>query len=187
MPGTLRARSSGRDLLAEAAAAHEHEPLGHLRELVGELHGDAAAEAVADDGGALVAEHAEQVADARRVGAEAVVAAGLGALAVAEQVGGDHGVALGEQRHHRHPGAGAAGDPVDHHEQRALAGLPVGDVVAVDLGPPGGGGLPGELAVGRTEAGQRDDLRLRARVGGVTRATGGHEGPEARSAPERPS
>ena len=121
MPGTRERPQQRVDLLAEPAAAHEHEPLGHLRELVGELHGDAAAEAVADDRGALVAEHAEQVADARRVGAEAVVAAGLGALAVTEQVGRDHGVALGQQRHDRHPGAGAPGDAVDHHEQRTLA------------------------------------------------------------------
>ena len=70
-------------LLAEAAAADEHEALRHLRELVGELHGDAAAQAVPHDGGALVAEHAEQVADAGGVGAEAVVASGLGRLAVA--------------------------------------------------------------------------------------------------------
>ena len=66
---------------------HEHEPLGHLRELVRELHRHAAAEAVADDRRPLVPEHAEEVADAGGVGAEAVVAAGLGALAVAEGSG----------------------------------------------------------------------------------------------------
>ena len=108
VPGTVRTRRSGLTSLPRPPLPTSTRRSRHLRELVGELHGDAAAEAVADDRGALVAEHAEEVADAGGVGAEAVVAARLGALAVAEQVGRDHGVALGEQRHHRHPGAGAA-------------------------------------------------------------------------------
>ena len=76
-------------LLAEPAAGDQHQPLAHLGELVGELHGHTAAEAVADERGPLDVEHDEEVADARRVGAQAVVAAGLGGLAVAQQVRGD--------------------------------------------------------------------------------------------------
>ena len=51
-----------RQLGAEAAAADQHEPLDALRELVGELQGDPAAETVTDDGRGGMAEHDEQVA-----------------------------------------------------------------------------------------------------------------------------
>ena len=83
-PGALITRNSGLTSLPRPPLHDEHEALTALRELVGELHGDAAAEAVADEGGPLVTEHDHQVANARRVGAEAVVAAGLGRLAVAQ-------------------------------------------------------------------------------------------------------
>ena len=49
----------------------------------------------------LVAERDEQVAHAAGVGAERVVAPRLGRLAVAEQVGREHGEALGQRRHDR--------------------------------------------------------------------------------------
>src|SRR5437762_9422176 len=75
-------------------------PYTTLFRSVGELHRDAAAERVPDDGGARMAEHLEQVADAVRVRAERVVAARLGGAAVAEQVGGDHGVTLGRSEEH---------------------------------------------------------------------------------------
>jgi len=103
-------------------------------ELVGELHRDATAQAVAHERRPLVPEHGQQVADARRVGAEAVVAAWLGRLAVAEQVGGDDRVVLAEQGHDRHPGRGAARDAVDEHDHRSLAERAVGHLVAVDMG-----------------------------------------------------
>ena len=69
-----------------------------LGELVGELHRHAAAERVPDERRALVPEREQQVADPAGVGAQRVVAAGLGRLAVAEQVGGDDGEALGQVR-----------------------------------------------------------------------------------------
>ena len=87
------------DLAAQAAAVDEHQALAALGELVGELHGDAAAQRVADDRRPLVAERDEQVAHAAGVGAERVVAAWLGRLAVAEQVGREHGEAIGQLRH----------------------------------------------------------------------------------------
>ena len=169
-PGQGHGPQQRRDLLAEAAAGHQHEALHHLGELVGELHGHAAAEAVTHDRGPLVAEHAQEVSDPRRVGAEAVVTSRLRRLAVSQQVGRDHREPLGQQGHDRHPGARAAGDAVHHHQQRARSGLPVGDVVAVDPRPPGGGRLPHELRVGRTEARQGHDIGSR---GGVGRCGGG--------------
>ena len=84
------------DLLAQAAAVDEHEPLQALGELVGELHRDAAAERMADDGRRRDPEHRQEVAHPAGVGAERVVAARLARAAVAEQVGGDDGVVLGE-------------------------------------------------------------------------------------------
>ena len=63
------------DLASEAAAGDEREALDALGELVGELHRDAAAERVADDRRALVAEREQQVADEARERAERVVAA----------------------------------------------------------------------------------------------------------------
>ena len=47
-----------RHLGAEAAGRDQHEPLGALGELVGELHRHAAAEAVPDHGHPVDAEHA---------------------------------------------------------------------------------------------------------------------------------
>ena len=77
-------------LAAEAAAGDQDEALAALGELVGELHRDAAAERVADDRRAVVAERDHRVADGARVCAERVVAARLGRLAVAQQIGREH-------------------------------------------------------------------------------------------------
>ena len=86
------------DLAAEPAAGDEREALAALRELVGELHRDAAAERVADDGRALVAERERDVAEPARKRAERVVAARLRRLAVAEQVGGEDREVVRERR-----------------------------------------------------------------------------------------
>ena len=133
----LRPRKAGgaqqrADLPAQAAAAHEDEPLAMLGELVGELHGHAAAERVPDEGRALVPQRQQQVADPARVGAQRVVPAGLGRLAVPEQVGGDDGEALGQVREHVGPCGRRRRDPVDQHERRPAAGRPEEDAVAVE-------------------------------------------------------
>ena len=120
-------------LAAEAAAGDEHEALAALGELVGELHRDPAAERVADDRRAVVAERDHRVAHGARVGAERVVAARLRRLAVAEQVGREHGVLVGELVDRRLPLVRAAGDPVDEDDQRALAAVAKADAVAVKL------------------------------------------------------
>ena len=66
------------DLPPEAAGGDQRHPVDVLGEEVGELHRDATAERMADDGSALEAEHGEQVADPGGVGAQRVVAARLG-------------------------------------------------------------------------------------------------------------
>ena len=121
---------------AEPAAGDQHQAFDHLRELVGELHRDAAAERVTDHGGALVAERQQQVAQAAGQRADRVVAAtGLGGT-VAGKIGGDHGVVAGQRLDHLAPVLACAGDAVDQQQHRPLAGLHVGDRAAVD-----GGGL----------------------------------------------
>ena len=100
--------------------------------LVRELHRDAAAERLADDRGALDAEHAEEVAQRRGEVAERVVARRRRRVAVAGEVGRDHVVVPRELGHHRLPRARAAGHAVDQQQRRALAGLAVGEVVAVE-------------------------------------------------------
>ena len=122
------------DLSAEPAARHQHEPLAQLRVLVGELHGDPAAEGLADDGDAVHVEGGEQVAQAAGVGPEGVVAGRLGGLAVAGQVGGEDPVVLRQVGHDVAPGGRAPGHAVDQQDRLALAHQAVGDVVAVDEG-----------------------------------------------------
>ena len=89
VPGSAAVRSIGLTVAAEAAAGDQREPLDALRELVEELHRHAAAERVPDDRRALDADRGEQVADARRVRAERVVAARRRGVAVADEVGRD--------------------------------------------------------------------------------------------------
>ena len=120
-PGSVDGAQHRVHLAAEAAAGDEHEALAALGELVGELHRDPAAERVADDRRAVVAERDHRVADGARVGAERVVAARLGRLAVAEQVRRQDVMVGGEMLDRRLPLRGAAGDPVDEDDQRPFA------------------------------------------------------------------
>ncbi len=115
------------DLAAESAAADEHEPVDEFGMLVGELHRHAAAEGVPDDGDAADVEHGEEVAQSAGERAERVVAHRLGRLAVAEQVGSDHVVALGERRHDGVPRARTARQPVDEQHDLALEPCRAGD------------------------------------------------------------
>ena len=68
--GQSRRPQDRADVRPEAAAGDQHQPLDHLRKLVGELHRDAAAERVADQGRPLVAEGQHQVAEAAGEGAQ---------------------------------------------------------------------------------------------------------------------
>jgi hypothetical protein len=52
---------------------------------------------------------------------------------VADQIRGDHRVALGEPWHHQPPGVRGRRDPVQQDQQRPLPHHPVTDGVAVQL------------------------------------------------------
>jgi hypothetical protein len=121
------------DLLAETTRSDQCHSLRVFGEEVRELHRDAAAERVADHRAPLEAEHCQQVAHPRRIGAQRVVAARLGGAAVTEQIGGDHCVALGQSGHHRPPGVRGGGDPVQQDDQWPLSGGLEVDLVAVEL------------------------------------------------------
>ena len=127
------------DVGPEAAAGDQHQPFDHLRELVGELQGDAAAEAVADHRRALVAERQHQVAQPARQAAEAVVAAAGLRGPVAGEVGGEDRVAEGQRFDDRLPVARRSGHAMDEQQQRAIAGLGETDAAAVDRDSPGVG------------------------------------------------
>ena len=125
--GQRRRPQDRADVGPEAAAGDQHQALDHLRELVGELEGDAAAERVPDQRRALVPERQHQVAQAAGEAAERVVAAAGRREAVAGEVRGDHRVAQGQRLDHRLPVLGGPGHAVDQQQQRAGAGLGVAD------------------------------------------------------------
>ena len=120
-PGNVAARSSPLHPAPEPTARHQRQALYPVGELVGELHRDPAAQGMADDGRGPELERQHQVADARRERAHRVVAAGLGALPMAEQVGRQHRVVAGQPRRHGLPDHRGGGDAVDQHDRRAAA------------------------------------------------------------------
>ena len=71
------------------------------------------------------------------MGADRVVAAGRRRVAVADQVGRDHGVALGEPQGDLAPVPRGVDHPVDEHDRRAAAGRAVDHPVAVEVDLPG--------------------------------------------------
>ena len=116
---------------AEAAAADQGQPLAVVPMLVGELHRDAAAERLADHRRPVHPEFVEEIAQKDREGSQRVVPTRFRGHAVAEQVGRDDAVFLGQLRDDRPPGGRTAGHPVDQQQGVALAGIPVGDPVSV--------------------------------------------------------
>jgi hypothetical protein len=98
-----------------------------LRELVGELEGDAAAEAVTRDRGGRVAEGEQEVPDHGGVGSEGVVATRGVGLAVPGEVDRDHGVCAGERADHAVPGPAAVAETVDEHQGFPGSDRGVGD------------------------------------------------------------
>ena len=130
--GSDASRNSDVDVLGDAAGADQNQPLDQLRELVGELHGHAAAERMADDGDAFDVQNAKQVAHAVGVGRDRIVRPRLVRLAVAQQIGGDDGKPLREFGLHGRPGRRVVTDPVDQQDHRAGAGDPERAPVAVD-------------------------------------------------------
>ena len=129
------------DLPTESAGTDEHESVAQIGVLIGELHGDATAEALPDDRCAVDAENGHEVAQTARHGAQRVVAHRLGGFAMTEEIGRDHVVVLREWPHHVLPGHGASGESVDQDDDLARAGTAIADVVAVDRDMREGDGL----------------------------------------------
>jgi hypothetical protein len=124
------------DLSAESTTRDEDETLAAFGELIGQLHDDAAPERLTDERRALVAERGQQVAQEVGVGADRVLAAGLGRGAVSEEIRRDHRESSGQRRHDVPPGGGAPGHAVDED----------------DDGPGAGGAEPHRVAVNREMA-----------------------------------
>ena len=148
-----------------------------LGELVGELHRHAAAEGVARDAHAVVAEGGDEVAQPAGVRAERVVAARLGRAAVPEEVGREDVVVAGQELHDRPPAVGPRRDAVDEQQHRPGApavgrrarlqeahAMPVQDDLAL--------GHQGRRAVGcgRSEGGAHRSVLVGSWAGGCGRA-----------------
>jgi hypothetical protein len=103
-----------------------------MGELIGELHCDAAAQGVTDDGDCIDVEDAEQVPHPVGVGGDRVVRPRLVGTAVAEQIGGDHGEPAGQPAVHGPPGGGVVADAVNQQQCRTRSGDPERAPVAVD-------------------------------------------------------
>jgi hypothetical protein len=121
------------NLTTEAAAGDHDQALAEDRILVGELHRDAATQRVADDRGAAVTQRDQQIAHAHGVGAEGVIADGLGGLAMTQEVGRHDGVVLREDGRHVRPLLGRPSDPVDQENDRSGPRGPVAHPVPVEL------------------------------------------------------
>jgi len=77
---------------------------------------------VTDHGGLVEPQRDDQIPWARGVSAQGVVAVvGFGRQAVPEQIRRDHMGVGAQQRHHRQPRRGAAGEPVQLHDDRTAA------------------------------------------------------------------
>ena len=92
----VRARKRGGtkhriDLEPEPSAGDEHEALGHLRELVGELHRDTTAERMTDQRHAVVPERHQHITQERGQRSERVVAAARAGRPVSREIDREHG------------------------------------------------------------------------------------------------
>jgi hypothetical protein len=123
-------------LVAEAAARDQRESLDPLGELVEELHRDPAAEGVADDRRPVDPDGRQEVPDAAGMGTERVVPPHRCRVAVAQQVGGDDRVAVGQPQRHPLPVLGGVDHPVDEDDRRAVSRDPVDHAVPVKLDLP---------------------------------------------------
>ena len=100
-------------------AAHQHQALAALGELVGELRRHPAAERVAHHGGSLDLQDGQEVAHPVGEAGDGVVGPRLLRAPVAEQVRRNHRVVLGQLLDHRAPGVRAVTDAVDEEHGRA--------------------------------------------------------------------
>ena len=89
-PGNVRPRSTGFTWRPKTARRNECKAFRVLRELVGELHGDAAAEAVTDHGDPVDLQRCQQVSHSVGIAAEAVVRPWFVRSAMSEQIRRQH-------------------------------------------------------------------------------------------------
>jgi hypothetical protein len=113
---------------------HEHHALGGLRELRGVGVGDHQPDVVADDAHAIEPEGRGQLVDVHRHVLLVIAGRRLGRSAGPAQVGHDHGVALGEERHDRPPHVPGLRVAVQEDDRAALAADDVVQPDPVDLG-----------------------------------------------------
>ncbi len=119
-PGLVADRRIGVTSRLQPTARHKDDPVDALGEEVVEVHRDATAEGVPDEGDPLDAEAVQQVAHRRRVGAERIVSRRLIRLAVAEEVGHDHPVVVMHAVDEVGPLALRTEDPVDEQHHRPV-------------------------------------------------------------------
>jgi len=102
---------------AEAAAADQHQGIDPVREQIGHLQRNAAAQRMADHGRVGDTEGVEHVPQAGRIGAERIVAGGFGRVAVTVEVRCDHPMVAGESVNLCRPGGRRAHQAV-HEDDR---------------------------------------------------------------------
>ena len=125
------------DLRAQAAAGDQHQALGDLGELVGELHCDPAAERMPYERRAFVAEHDEQVAQTSGERPERVIASTGRRGAVTRKIGRDDGVAPRQRPDHLLPVPDVARHPMDQEQHGAAARLDAVHRPAMEQHAPG--------------------------------------------------
>ena len=100
--------------------------------LVGELHGDPAAERLADDGCPIDVEDFEKITDPTGERTQRVIPDGLFGQTVTHEIRRDYGEAIRQEGDHVPPGPRTTGDAVEKEECGPLALHAVRHVVTVD-------------------------------------------------------
>ncbi len=116
---------------AHPAGRYQYHPFATLGELVGELHGDAAAQGMADHCHPVDTEHRQKVTHPARVSADGIVTARLVGLTVTEQVRHNHRPPPREQRNEAAPALRVVPDSVDEQQRRATARPYIGPPISV--------------------------------------------------------
>ena len=119
---------------ARQEGVHQHRARGRLRELGGIGIRDHQADVVTDNADAIESQRVGQLVDVDRERLLVVAGLRLGGAAGPAQVGHDDRVTLGERRDERKPHAAGLRVAVQQNGRAALAGDPVVQPDAVDLG-----------------------------------------------------
>jgi len=110
---------------AKTPARDQDQPLGALRELVGELHRHPSAERMSDERASLLSEHLEKIAEDVRISAERVVTARLRRFAVSKKIGRDDSVVRAKSRNHLFPGNRAPRNAMKEYYERTAPSRPI--------------------------------------------------------------